>query len=160
VLSLHAIPLKDEKAGDTYRSQVAESARLVSRELGIDPDMVTVSYQSVFGHRKDAWVSPLSLDILESWRDEDFRVVYCCMGFAIDCLETLFDIPNEMVVALEGEGAAPVVEHVGASIQDACNTSGRFVWVPTLNDSEAHVAVVRAVLDKALNDSGLPNQAR
>lgn len=150
VLSLHAIPLKDEKAGDTYRAQVAKSAELVASELGIDPATVTVSFQSVFGHNKDAWVSPLSLDILESWRDESFRVVYCCMGFAIDCLETLYDIPNEMVVALEGEGAAPTVEHVGADIQAAINTNGRFVWVPTLNDSAVHAKVVRSVLDQAL----------
>ena len=49
VLSLHAIPLKDEKDGDYYRVQVAKSAQLAAAELGIDPNTVIISYQSVFG---------------------------------------------------------------------------------------------------------------
>ena len=150
MLSLHAIPLKDERAGDGYRSQVKRSAALIAEGLGISGDDVCISYQSVFGHDKSAWVSPLSLDVLESWRNEPFRVVFACPGFAIDCLETLYDVPNEMVPALEGEGAKPTVDHVGKDIQAACNTSGRFVWVPTLNTSEEHARLVKGVIDKAL----------
>lgn len=150
LFSLHAIPLKDEAAGDTYRSQIAESVRLVAERLGIAPGDITVSFQSVFGHDPSKWTTPLSLDVLEGWRDGDFRVVYACPGFSIDCLETLYDIPCEMVPALEGEGAAPVVEHVGRDIQAACNTSGRFVWVPTLNTSDEHAALVKGVLDKSM----------
>ena len=150
VLSLHAIPLKDEAAGDTYRTQVAKSARLIAAELGIDPESITVSFQSVFGHDESKWTSPLSRDILKSWRDESFRVFYACPGFSIDCLETLYDIPHEMVPALEGEDAAPVVERVDDDIQAACNTSGRFVWVPTLNTSDEHAVLLKAVLDKTL----------
>ena len=150
LFSFHAIPLKDEKAGDTYRAQIAESVRLVSSELGISPDQITVSFQSVFGHDASKWTAPLSLDVLKSWKDETFRVVYACPGFSIDCLETLYDIPNEMVPALEGDEAQPIVDRAGADIQAACNTQGRFVWVPTLNTSDAHAALIKGVLETYL----------
>lgn len=147
VLSLHAIPLKDEKSGDTYRAQVAESSRLIAEELGIAPDSVTVSYQSVFGRDASKWTGPLTREVLASWRDGAFRVVLACPGFSIDCLETLYDIPHEMVPALEGEGAKPVVNRADGDVQAACNTSGRFVWVPTLGTSEMHAALVKSILD-------------
>lgn len=150
MLSLHAIPLKDEAAGDTYRTQIAETVRLLAEELGIDADSITVSYQSVFGPREDKWTSPLSRDVLASWHDEAFRVVFACPGFAIDCLETLYDIPHEMVPALEGEGAAPIVDRVDNDIQAACNTSGRFVWVPSLNASDEHASLLKLVIEKHL----------
>ena len=151
MLSFHAIPLKDEAAGDRYRLQIANSVRLISNGLGISEDDITVSFQSVFGPDKSKWTAPLSLDVLESWRDGDFRVVFACPGFAIDCLETLYDVPHEMVPALEGPEAAPVVAHVEGDIQGACNTSGRFVWVPTLNTSDEHAALVKRVVDRALS---------
>lgn len=147
LLSFHAIPLKDEQAGDTYRAQIAESVRLIADELGVEVDAITVAYQSVFGPDASKWTSPLSLDVLESWRDADFRVVFACPGFSIDCLETLYDVPNEMVPALEGQGARPVVDHVGSGIQAACNTSGRFVWVPTLGASPVHAALLKSVIE-------------
>ena len=145
LLSFHAIPLKDEEAGDTYRAQIAESVNLLAQRLGVSADTITVSFQSVFGHDESKWVSPLTRDVLHDWSSGDFRVVFACPGFAIDCLETLYDIPHEMVPALEGEGSAPVVGHVGESIQQACNTSGRFVWVPTLNASDEHAALIQGV---------------
>ena len=150
VLSFHAIPLKDEAAGDTYRAQIAESTRLIARGLGIEAESITVSFQSVFGRDESKWTAPLTRDVLKGWRNESFRVVFACPGFSIDCLETLNDIPHEMVPALEGEGAKPVVDHVGGDIQAACNTSGRFVWVPTLNASDEHAALLKSILDKSI----------
>lgn len=150
LLSLHAIPLKDEAAGDTYREQIAESVELIANGLGIDSDAITVAYQSVFGNDPSKWTAPLSRDVLASWRDDDFRVVFACPGFSVDCLETLYDVPNEMVPALEGEAAKPVVDHVGTDIQSACNTSGRFVWVPSLNASDEHAALIKAIIEARL----------
>ena len=146
LMSFHAIPLKDEKAGDTYRLQVAESARLVADALGIGIEAITVAYQSVFGPDASKWTAPLSQDVLKGWRNEGFRVFFACPGFSIDCLETLYDVPFEMVPALEGASAAPIVARVGGDVQAACNTSGRFIWVPTLNDSDEHAALVKAVI--------------
>jgi ferrochelatase len=153
MLSFHAIPLKDERAGDTYRTQTRETARLVAERLGIDPASVTVSYQSVFGHNPKAWASPLSLDVLESWRSQDFRVFFACPGFAIDCLETMYDIPQEMVPALEGAGAKPANSAIDGSMSNALNPNGRFVWVPCLNDSQEHVRIIADVLRRNIGKS-------
>ena len=153
LLSLHAIPLKDEAAGDTYREQIAESVELIANGLGIDPDAITVAYQSVFGNDPSKWTAPLTRDVLASWHDGDFRVVFACPGFSVDCLETLYDVPNEMVPALEGEAAKPVVDHVGTDIQAACNTSGRFVWVPSLNATDEHAELIKAVIERSLQQS-------
>jgi len=147
VLSFHAIPLKDEAAGDTYRSQIAESVKLIESGLGVPAGSATVSFQSVFGPDPSKWTAPLSRDVLQGWRDEGFRVVFACPGFSVDCLETLYDIPQEMVPALEGEGAAPVVDRVDGDIQAACNTRGRFVWVPALNASDEHASLLKAVIE-------------
>ena len=150
LLSLHAIPLKDEQAGDTYRAQIAESVRLLADELGVPVDSITVAYQSVFGPDASKWSGPLTRDVLAGWRDDSFRVVFACPGFSLDCLETLYDVPHEMVPALEGEAAKPVIDHVGTDIQAACNTSGRFVWVPTLGTSPAHAAVLKRIIEQHL----------
>ena len=150
LLSFHAIPLKDEKAGDTYRAQIAESVELIAARLGIETSRVSVAFQSVFGPNPDSWTSPLSRDVLRKWRDGDFRVVFACPGFSIDCLETLYDVPHEMVPALEGEGTAPLVARVDGDIQAACNTSGRFVWVPTLNASDEHAVLIGDILTRCL----------
>lgn len=155
VLSFHAIPLKDEKNGDTYRAQIKESAALLAQDLGISADKITISFQSVFGHKEESWVSPLSIHVLPEWRDQEFRVFFGCPGFAIDCLETLFDIPNEICPALEGEQALPTVTctETNGDIQAACNTNGRFNWIPSLNASDRHIEVLRDVLDRAIASS-------
>ena len=150
LLSFHSIPLKDEAAGDTYRAQIAQTVRLLAGQLEISPDSITVAYQSVFGPRKDKWTGPLSQDVLKSWRDESFRVVFACPGFSLDCLETRYDVPNEMVPALEGDAAKPAVKTVGEDVQAACNTSGRFAWVPALNASDEHAALLKSVIQKRL----------
>ena len=153
IFSLHAIPLKDEKAGDSYRAQITTSVDLIAHKLGIDPSRITVAYQSTFGPDASKWTSPLTVDVLKSWRNEGFRVVLACPGFAIDCLETLYDIPHEMVPALEGGDTTPIVNCVGTNIQSACNTRGRFIWVPTPNDSDAHASMVKSVIESALTGS-------
>lgn len=150
LFSFHAIPLKDEKAGDTYRTQIAESVRLIAAGLSIEPSQITVSFQSVFGPHAESWTGPLTRDVLQGWREGDFRVFFACPGFSVDCLETLYDIAHVMVPALEGEGAMPVAEHADGDIQSLCNTSGRFVWVPTLNTSDEHAALIRDFLLKYL----------
>lgn len=152
VLSFHAIPLKDEENGDTYRAQTRDTAALVARELGILASDVAVSYQSVFGHKEESWTSPLSVHVLEQWREGDFKVFFCCPGFAVDCLETLYDVPNEICPALEGADAKPLASCVETKgdIQAACNTRGRFNWVPCLNATERQLQVLRSVLDDAL----------
>ena len=150
VLSFHAIPLKDERAGDSYRSQTRATADLVARELGIDPASIHVCYQSVFGPHEKSWASPLAKNVLAGWRDESSRVYFCCPGFAVDCLETIYDIAYEIVPALEGEGSKPVVERTGGSVERGMNSSGRLIWVGCLNATDEHATIVKSAIDGAL----------
>jgi len=164
LLSWHAIPLKDEKAGDTYRSQIEVSVKMIAERLRIPVEDITVGFQSVFGHNPDAWVSPLSLNILKSWQGEfEGRVYFMNPGFSVDCLETLYDIPNEMEPALTGIGpidykaAGGISPHGDPSrndnqipLEEAANIQPKasLVAIPCLNDSPEHVKVLFDVLKR------------
>jgi ferrochelatase len=151
MLSFHSVPLKDERAGDTYRQQARQTADAVAERLGADPASVTVSYQSVFGPDPSAWARPLSLDVLRGWCDQEFRVFFCCPGFAVECLETLYDVPQELLSALEGDEVEPP-SPARCLKGGAIGPRGRFVWIPCLDDSDAHAVVVRSVIDDPLRD--------
>lgn len=166
LLSWHAIPLKDERAGDTYRAQIRESVAMIAQRLGMPAEDITVGFQSVFGHNPDAWVSPLSLNILKEWRGSfEGRVFFMNPGFSVDCLETLYDIPNEMEPALTGIGpidyraAGGIAPHADPSADDGqvplaeasdVHPKASLVVIPCLNDSPEHVKVLFDVLKRNL----------
>ncbi len=174
LLSFHAIPLKDERAGDTYRSQVEESAGLVACELGVDCDAITVGYQSVFGPKESDWVSPLTRTILDEWRGTfDGRVILACPGFAIDCLETIDDVVREFMARVEFGVPADDIDRIAAEGDDQAaadaerlmqvekllgrgvhigsySIGGRFVGVQSLGPTEEHARIIKDVLDRAL----------
>lgn len=141
MLSMHSIPLKDKKAGDTYVDQIQNSYALIAQELSIPRDAITMSFQSVFGHSPEKWQGPLSLDVLNQWREVGFpgRVFFMCPGFAIDCLETLYDIPYEMCPAFCGDGITPA-------------QTDKFIWIKCLGPTQEHAAIMKNVLDAALGD--------
>ena len=174
LLSFHAIPLKDERAGDTYRSQVEESAGLVACDLGVDRDAITVGYQSVFGPKESEWVSPLTRTILDEWRGTvDGRVILACPGFAIDCLETIDDVVREFMARVEFGVPADDIDRIAAEGDDQAaadaerlmqvekllgrgvhigsySIGGRFVGVQSLGPTEEHARIIKDVLDRAL----------
>ncbi|MDD6729534.1 MAG: ferrochelatase [Eggerthellaceae bacterium] len=174
LLSFHAIPLKDERAGDTYRSQVEESAGLVACELGVDRDAITVGYQSVFGPKESDWVSPLTRTILDEWRGTfDGRMILACPGFAIDCLETIDDVVREFMARVEFGVPADDIDRIAAEGDDQAaadaerlmqvekllgrgvhigsySIGGRFVGVQSLGPTEEHARIIKDVLVRAL----------
>lgn len=94
VMSFHGIPKKSVDAGDPYRGQCLESARLVATELGWNDARTLVTFQSRFGAAE--WIQPYTAQTLESLgRDGVKRVDVICPGFATDCLETLEEIAME-----------------------------------------------------------------
>lgn len=144
LLSFHSIPLRDERAGDTYRQQVQTTTDTLCKRLGADPARIGVCYQSVFGNRPDAWASPLATDILSGLSTKGERVFFCCPGFAVDCLETLYDIPHEIAPALNGR-------YIPVELQDFSTKNGvgigeRFVWVPCLGNTSEHAHAIENVL--------------
>lgn len=109
LFSYHSIPLKDIEAGDTYELQTGASSLAVAGELGLDRRSWTISYQSRFDKGR-TWLSPFTrptLVRLAQAAEPDSRLFMVCPNFAVDCLETLYDVPSELEpvyrAALAGE---------------------------------------------------------
>lgn len=140
LFSYHAIPLADVEAGDTYELQVGATSLAVAGELGLTRSRWTIGYHSRFGKHRE-WLTPTTRAVLERWADAGGgRVFVVCPGFALDCLETLYDINCELkphyIDRMRAAG-----RKVGA---DA------FVYVPCLGSSSAHVEVIEGVLRASL----------
>lgn len=109
LFSYHSIPLKDIEAGDTYELQTGATSLAVAGELGLDRRSWTISYQSRFDKGR-TWLSPFTrptLVRLAQAAEPGSRLFVVCPNFAVDCLETLYDVPNELEpiyrAALAGE---------------------------------------------------------
>lgn len=136
LLSFHAVPLPDVDAGDTYPAQARATVRALADRLGVAEDAWTLAYQSPFedGRR---WTGPNTARTMRDLaRSDARRLMVVCPGFAVDCLETLYDIEQVM----------------RADYQDACggDTHG-LVYVPCLNDSAAHAAALAGVIRRVLS---------
>ena len=94
LLSFHGIPKAVVEAGDPYRDQCLESARLIADELGWMDQRTVVTFQSRFGAAE--WIKPYTADTLARLAQEGVgRVDVSCPGFAADCLETLEEVAME-----------------------------------------------------------------
>lgn len=109
LFSYHSIPLKDIEAGDVYELQTGATSLAVAGELGLDRRSWTISYQSRFDKGR-TWLSPFTrptLVRLARAADPGSRLFLVCPNFAVDCLETLYDVPCELEpiyrAALAGE---------------------------------------------------------
>ncbi|MEG0323943.1 MAG: ferrochelatase, partial [Raoultibacter sp.] len=132
LFSFHSIPLVDIEAGDTYELQSGASSLQIASELGIDRKRWTISYQCRFDKSRE-WLTPFTKDVLMRWADADIgRLYYVCPGFAVDCLETIYDIGMELKpFYLEKALEAGHPRH-----------EDDFVYVPCLNSSKAHAKVL------------------
>ena len=132
LLSFHSIPLKDIEAGDTYELQTGASSLQIASELGIDRKRWTIGYQCRFDKGRE-WLSPYTTEVLARWAEaREGRVFFVCPGFAVDCLETIYDIGAELKPFYEEKARA-----AGNPIGD-----GDFVYVPCLDRSKAHAKVL------------------
>lgn len=134
LLSLHAIPLPDIDMGDTYTEQVRRSARAIAERIGAPDGSWSVSYQSPFedGRR---WTGPNTTRAVEKLaKCESRRLVVACPGFAVDCLETLYDI--DRVLRAKYRALRPSADDL--------------LYVPCLNDSRAHAELLAGIIQRAI----------
>lgn len=137
LFSFHSIPLVDIESGDTYELQTGASSLQIASELGIDRKRWTIGYQCRFDKRRE-WLSPYTTEVLARWAEAGVgRVFFVCPGFAVDCLETLYDITAELRPFYEEQ-----VRAAGRQVSE-----GDFVYVPCLDRSKAHVKVLYDVLN-------------
>ncbi|MEO8804155.1 MAG: ferrochelatase [Rudaea sp.] len=133
LLSFHGIPLRYVQSGDPYRDQCLATARALRERLGMDETTFMVSFQSRVG--RERWLDPYTDKELPRIAAEGVRhVQVLCPGFAVDCLETLEEIAirgREQFLAAGGE---------------------RLDYIPTLNDSDAHVRVLQSLIEHHICD--------
>ena len=136
LFSFHSIPCVDIEAGDTYELQTSASSLLIASELGLERKRWTIGYQCRFDKGRD-WLEPYTTDVLRRWAFAgEGRVFMVCPNFAVDCLETLYDVNRELK------------PHYYRCVMEAGNNAGErsFTYVPCLNSSKAQVKVLAAVL--------------
>lgn len=136
LFSYHSIPLADIEAGDTYELQTGASSLQIASELGLDRNRWTIGYQCRFDKGRE-WLSPFTKDVLARWAEAgEGRVFLVCPNFAVDCLETLYDVEKKLkpffFMRLRERGRRP--------------RSKDFIYVPCLDKSRAHVRVLADVV--------------
>lgn len=136
LFSYHSIPMKDIESGDKYEPETSATSLAVAGELGLDRNHWTIGYNCRFDKERE-WLSPFSTDVLKRWAQAgNGRVFFVCPNFAIDCLETLYDIEHELkptyIESLKAAGRTPWPDG--------------FIRVPCLNSCDDHVEVLFDVL--------------
>ena len=128
LLSFHGIPERYVRNGDPYREQCLATAQLLRAQLGLDEKSLIVSFQSRVG--RERWLGPYTDVVLEQLARDGVRHVQAlCPGFAVDCLETLEEIAMRGREQFTAAGGA------------------RLDYIAALNDSDAHVRLLSALVD-------------
>ena len=125
VASFHGMPQRTLELGDPYHCHCRKTARLLSKALGVD---LITAFQSRFGRAR--WLEPATDKVLADLPARGMAVV--APGFAADCLETLEEL------AIRG--------------RDTLLAAGgtHFAYLPCLNDSEAGLAMLQALIRREL----------
>ncbi len=143
LFSFHSIPLSDIESGDTYELQADASCLQIASELGLERKRWTIGFQCRFDKGRE-WLSPFTHDILDRWAETGGgRVFYVCPGFAVDCLETIYDI---------GHTIEPRYREARKAAGWECREDD-FVSVPCLNGSKAHIKVLTHIVQPKLNET-------
>lgn len=131
LFSFHGLPERSRALGDPYHDQCQTSAALIAARLGLDASQWQVVFQSRFGPAE--WLKPYCVDVLASLPGQGATEIdVICPGFAADCLETLEEIAI-------------------ANRELFMNAGGRrYRYIPALNSSPAHVAVVAGLIQRWL----------
>ena len=132
VCSYHGMPERYLMQGDPYHCQCAKTTRLLKERLGwADSDLVT-TFQSRFG--PEEWLKPYTVDhVAELARQGKKNIAVIAPAFSADCIETLEEINEEIKESFEEAGGE------------------EFAYIPCLNDDEAHIDALCAVVEENLS---------
>jgi protoporphyrin/coproporphyrin ferrochelatase len=131
LVSFHGIPKSYSDKGDPYCQHCAETTRLLRERLQLDSDKLVMTFQSRFGRAE--WVRPYTdMTVRELAAQGVKNLVVLTPGFAADCLETLEEIAQENAGYFRSAGGE------------------NFAAIPCLNDSDAGMRVIEAVVLREL----------
>jgi ferrochelatase len=131
LVSFHGVPQAYVDQGDPYFEHCKETWRLLRERLELTPEQCRLSFQSRFGPAK--WLQPYTDQTVKTLARQGIkRLAVITPGFAADCLET--------------------IEEIGKENRDyfLANGGEKFVRVPCLNDSEAGMKVIFALVKREL----------
>lgn len=131
VVSFHGLPQEYIDAGDPYYCHCQKTSRLLREQLGWPADAWHTSFQSRFGPKE--WLKPYTQTTIEELAKAGKKhIAIISPGFASDCIETLEELDiglRERFMELGGE---------------------RFTYIPCLNDSDAHIALLESLIRREL----------
>ncbi|MBL4916872.1 ferrochelatase [Szabonella alba] len=131
VASYHGMPKRYLMEGDPYHCQCAKTSRLLRERLGWAAGSIDTTFQSVFG--REEWLRPYTVQhVAELARQGRKHIAVMAPAFSADCIETLEEINGEIREAFE---------HAGGE---------SFTYIPCLNDDEAHITALTAVIGENL----------
>lgn len=134
MFSLHGIPQRYVANGDPYEQQCRAGCAAIAQAAGLAEGEWILAFQSRVG--REAWLQPYTEDTLLELAGQGVGSLHViCPGFAIDCLETLEEIAIRNREMFEAAG--------GKSLE----------YIPALNDTDVHVAALRAVILDGLTGS-------
>ncbi len=127
VASYHGMPKRYLLEGDPYHCQCQKTSRLLRERLGWEAGAIDTTFQSVFG--PEEWLRPYTVEhVAELAKAGKKRIAVISPAFSADCIETLEEIQGEIREAFE---------HAGGE---------SFTYIPCLNDNDAHIAALMAVI--------------
>lgn len=131
IASYHGMPKRYLLAGDPYHCHCLKTSRLLRERLGWEPAAINTTFQSVFG--VEEWLKPYTIKhVAELAKAGTKRIAVIAPAFSADCIETLEEINGEIREAFE---------HAGGE---------SFTYIPCLNDDDAHVKALVAVIEANL----------
>ncbi len=129
--SFHGIPQSYFDKGDPYYCHCAKTTRLLRERLRLDETKLMMTFQSRFGRAE--WLKPYTDETVKALAARGVKnLAVVTPGFSADCLETLEEIAGEN---------AEYFHHAGGE---------NFAAIPCLNDSEAGMRVIAAVVQREL----------
>ncbi|MCA0270527.1 MAG: ferrochelatase [Proteobacteria bacterium] len=127
VASYHGMPKRYLMEGDPYHCQCQKTSRLLREALGWEKGAIDTTFQSVFG--PEEWLRPYTVEHVAALaKAGKRRIAVISPAFSADCIETLEEIQGEIAEAFH---------HAGGE---------RFTYIPCLNDDDAHIAALSAII--------------
>ncbi|MEZ5777248.1 MAG: ferrochelatase [Paracoccaceae bacterium] len=132
IASYHGMPRRYLMEGDPYHCQCQKTSRLLRERLGWPAGAIDTTFQSVFG--PEEWLRPYTVEhVANLAKAGKKRIAVISPAFSADCIETLEEIQGEIREAFE---------HAGGE---------SFTYIPCLNDDDAHITALMAVIDENLS---------
>jgi ferrochelatase len=131
VASYHGVPRRYLMEGDPYHCQCQKTTRLLRERLGWGKEDIVTTFQSRFG--PEEWLKPYTVEeVARLAQTGKKRIAVIAPAFSADCIETLEEINGEIRESFM---------HAGGE---------SFTYIPCLNDDDAHVAALSAVIEDNL----------